>query len=370
MGREAPGSASGRRSDDTIERVIVSTIRVIELAIPLISPFRNAATTLVDRRVVLIEVHDDGGAVGWGEAAPFPGATEDDIDTVWASLTAGEVDSFSPSAHAAYDEGCNDAAARTAGLPLWRRLGVVEKQPITASLAVGIEGDVQETLAAVAAAIDAGYRAVKLKIAPERISLVEAVRRAFPDLAFGVDGNGSFRPDEAEQLVTLDEWCLLYLEQPFAAGALAASSALRRRIELPVVLDEDIVSSSSAVAVVEAGAADVVTVKPGRLGVDGALAVFDVVATEADVRVKISGLIETGIGRGHALALAMSDGVVFSDLAPAQAFLENDIVDRPWMIQDGMIGARSELGIGVEPDPVMLARYLVRETVVDLSGDR
>jgi O-succinylbenzoate synthase len=348
--------------------VIVSSLHAIELAIPMIRPFRSAATTIQDRRVVLIEVRDRAGSFGWGEAAPFPGATDDDIDAVWTSLTAGDPTSFTASARAAFDEARHDAEARNARLPLWQALGG-GSAPVPASLAVGIRSDVAETVMAVAEARDAGYRAIKLKIDPERTELLSEVSRTFPGLAIGVDGNGSFRPGDADLLVSLDRWRPAYVEQPFPAGTFADSAALRRQMQAPVVLDEDIVDATSARAAISADSTDVLTVKPGRLGIDGALAVI-ALAVDAGLGVKVSGLIETGIGRGHSLALATLEAVVLTDLAPAQAFLETDIVDRPWTMRAGMIEPRSRPGIGVEPDPALVERFAVREMTVELSDDR
>lgn len=345
-----------------------SRLRAIELAIPLAETFANAVAVVRDRRVVLVGVADDEGNMGWGEAAPFPGATNDDVDQVWESLATGHIGSFSPSAMAAYQEARFDGEARAAGVPLWRLLGG-QRRSAPASLAIGLSEDVDEALSRAAAAHAAGYGMVKIKLTPDRLPVIAAIRQALPDLGLGVDGNGSFVPGERDLLVSLEQWDVRYLEQPFVVGALAATAELRRRLDLAVVLDEDIISDAAAATVVEVGAADVVTVKLARLGIDGALAVSDI-ATAAGVRVKVSGLLETGIGRGHALALAMRHDVVFSDLAPAQAFLVEDIVDRPWTMSNGRLEVRDTPGIGVDPDPAMLERYRVRESTVALSGDR
>ena len=328
--------------------------RMWELAIPLRAPFSNATGTVAERRVVIVSV-TDGMFAGWGEAAPYPGITPDTVDDAWASLERGSV--LAPSAAAAIDEAMGDLMARRDGTPLWQSLGGSHRS-IATSIAVGLDEDpvrrVEET----------GAAAVKLKIRPrDDVSRVAALRAALPQLPVGVDANGSYRWEDRRSLLELDGYGVAYIEQPFASGDLASHARLREEMVASVALDEPIDSTSMAIKAVEAGAADILVVKPSRLGLTAARAIHDI-ALAAGLRIKASGLVETAIGRAHTLAIATLPAAVYSDVAAPSWYLDGAVE------RDGSEGTRgcvdlSDLpGIGFEPDPEVFARYVVREAVL------
>jgi O-succinylbenzoate synthase len=150
-----------------------------------------------------------------------------------------------------------------------------------------------------------------------------------------------------------------YLEQPFPAGDLDAHARLRDEVVAPVVLDEPIDSRAAAIRAIEAGACDVVTVKPARLGITDARAVHDI-ALAAGLRTKVSGLVETHVGRAHARAVASLPGTAFSDIGDASWFLAGRVGEPGLCVAE--VG--SAPGIGFTPDPGVFAAYVVRESVL------
>ncbi|MDP8958027.1 MAG: o-succinylbenzoate synthase, partial [Actinomycetota bacterium] len=103
----------------------------------------------------------------------------------------------------------------------------------------------------------------------------------------------------------------------------------------------------------------------GRVGgLHEAVAVHDV-AREAAVPVWCGGMLESGIGRAHNVALATLAGFTLpGDLSASQRYWDRDLVDPPWMLHDGHLQAPEGPGIGVEVDEEYLERVTVRRTVL------
>ena len=337
------------------------TIRLIELAVRLLRPFTTSAGSVDERRTVLVGRGEDG-LTGWGEAAPYPGVTTDTVDGVWASLT-GETDALTPSAAAALDQADADLAARQAGQPLWGTMGGVGR-PLLSSLSVGFDEDPIERLEAT------GAGAVKLKIQPGNdVHRVRLVRDALPNIVVGVDANGSYTWDGREALLELDRFDVAYVEQPFPADDLGSHAGLREEVLADVVLDESIDSTPAAIAAIEAGAADVLIVKPGRIGLAASRTIHDL-ALAAGLRIKASGLLETAVGRAHTLAVATLPGAVYSDIADDGWFLEASTGQPRPTVANGWITVSDAPGIGVDPDLDALAPYVVQEASVTPPGAR
>ena len=332
----------------------VEMVRLIEIAVPLLRPFRSGLGEVTERRLILVGV-ERNGVTGWGEAAPYPGLDDTTIDDAWNMLTSGREDV------PAFENALLDLAARAAGVPLWKHIGG-RRVAVPASIAIGASGDVQD---AVDGAVAEGYRAVKVKITPGHdVAVVQAIREHHPDLVIGVDANGTYRGTDRGVFHDFDRLRVRYVEQPFARGLLDAHRALREEVAAAVVVDESVPTVDAAVPVVAAGAADVLAVKPARLGISGCRAVHDLAAA-AGLRVKASGLLETGIGRAHTLAVATLPVAAYSDAALATSYFAVDPVAPQQTIVDTTITPSERPGIGVDPDENALAALVVREAILD-----
>jgi O-succinylbenzoate synthase len=339
-------------------------LQISDVELGFHQPFETSAGTMATRRSILVRLEDDG-AVGWGEAAPWPGQTPDTIDDVWDALDPVTGPGFEPpdllpaTAAAALDEARADLAAWREGLPLWSALRGSD-QPIAACPAVGMFESIDGLVAHVSGLAERGIRSIKLKIAPGHDTMpLAALRSNFPALAIGVDANGSYRTTDTSTLTAIDELGPAYLEQPLAPAELAGSARLRAQLDTPVILDESVTDAASIDAILEAGAADAITIKPGRLGVTGAL---DTVhrAVDRGVEVKVSGLLESSIGKAYSLAFATLPAVRWADFSPAAEHLAADVVADPWTLHDGFVLPRPEPGIGVTVDADSLASVATR----------
>jgi O-succinylbenzoate synthase len=210
-----------------------------------------------------------------------------------------------------------------------------------------------------------GAVAAKVKIRPGNdVDRVASLRQALPNTPVGVDANGSYRWENRAALLELDALGVDYIEQPFAQSDLASHARLRDEIVAPVALDEPIDSAAAAIRAIEAGACDLVVVKPSRLGLAASRAIHDI-ALAAGLRIKASGLLETEIGRASTLALATLPAATHSDVAPSSWYLAGGTGGGTAVSPSGSISPSKHPGIGFTPDPESFAPYLVREASID-----
>ncbi|MDE0370649.1 MAG: hypothetical protein OXI84_10995 [bacterium] len=345
-------------------------LHLVELGIPLHHRFSNSRTAISERRVVLAGITEDG-ITGWGEAAPYPGYTPETVEDVWEALAArgagvsrGSRSEIPATASAALEQARTDLAGRRAGIPLWSYLGGTGR-PTMACAAIGLEVSPDRLAARVERMVQAGARQVKIKIEPGRdVDHLRAVRERFPGLTVAADANGSYRPGDPA-LAALDDLGLAYLEQPLPAVDLEGHAGLRRRRVTPICLDEPATTAEAVERIIQQEAADLVSLKPGILGPAPTLSAIEMLSS-AGVGVKIGGLVETSVGRAHALALASRPSVSYTDIVPPKWLLAADPSPHAWEVMDGLLYPFDERGLEVRTGEAPVSRYVRRTAEFDL----
>lgn len=372
-------------------RPVRLTLREIRLR--LREPFRISSGTAHERRILLVELEDASGAVSWGEcvAGEEPYFSSETVDTAWLALERWAVPrvlggtfvhprEVAPvlergfrghrMAKAALEMAAWALAAERAGVPLADLLAASSAAPAPrrTKVATGISLGIQDTPALLAAkaeeALAAGYRKVKLKIAPGRdLAYVAAVRGALgPEAPLAVDANSAYLPAYAGHLARLDAFGLLMIEQPLAAGDLLRHAALQKRLATPLCLDESIIGPDSAEDMLALDAGRIVNIKPGRVGgFASSLAIHDL-CRAAGVPVWCGGMLESGIGRSANVALASLPGFTLpGDLSPSARYWARDVVSPEWtMDAEGWVTVPSGPGLGPEVDRERVESLTVR----------
>lgn len=351
-------------------------IRAVEL-VRVRLPYRRRVVTSygveTHRDAVLVRVETDQGD-GWGEdvALPTPGYVPEYADAsvevlrrylVPRLLGAGEVEPATVArvldevrgwrlATAALVDAVLDVHLRSRGLSLARALGATRDR-VEVGTVIGIGTDVEATVSAALEAVAAGYRRLKMKIAPGHdIEPVAAVRAAVGDhIVIQVDANGAYTLDDLDHLRRLEAAGVAAVEQPLAATDLVGHRELGRHLTIPIALDEPITSVDMALAALDLGACRVMCVKPGRLGGILEAARLVRICRDRGVDVWIGGMYETGIGRRVNLAVAALDGVTLpGDLSPPSNHLDRDVLTALEMVH-GEIAVPAGPGFGPTPDP-------------------
>lgn len=352
-------------------------IRLREIRLPLVEPFVISSGVMDVRRILLVELTDRTGTTGWSEcvADARPNYSPETIDTAWWALrewlaprlldrTLDGPDAAAPlldegvrghrMAKAALEMGCWGLAALLEERPLADVVGGIRDR-VPTGISLGIQEDPARLVEKARAAVESGYRKVKLKISPgSDLEYVAAVREALgPDRALAVDANAAYRPEDADRLARLDDFDLLMIEQPLAAGDLVRHARLQERLATPLCLDESIVDVASAEDMLALGSGRIINVKPGRVGGFAVSRAIHDVARAAGIPVWCGGMLESGIGRAYNVALASLPGFELpGDLSPSVRYWARDIVRPEWtMSADGFVTVpRERPGLGVEID--------------------
>jgi O-succinylbenzoate synthase len=117
----------------------------------------------------------------------------------------------------------------------------------------------------------------------------------------------------------------------------------------------------------------IVNVKPGRVGgFTASLAVHDL-CRDAGLPVWCGGMLESGVGRAHNVALASLPGFELpGDLSPSSRYWARDIVQPEWTMDDrGLVRVPWDRpGLGVEVDRERVEALTVRRTRIEAGGGR
>ncbi|HYO44082.1 MAG TPA: enolase C-terminal domain-like protein [Candidatus Limnocylindrales bacterium] len=346
--------------------------------VPFRAPFETAVGTWTARESWLLRLVREDGRAGWGEAALEDAGDAPVLEALFEELVAT---GLAPADALVSRTGAAGRAFRAAIGGAMLDLEPPRAGILDPSRAVGVNATIGsvDTAAVVEAARDAvakGFRTLKLKAGPAdtTASLVErlfAVRAATgDDVALRLDVNGTWSLSEAaERLRAIAGVGLQYVEQPLGPSAHAAAATLRDRTGTALAADEAVESVAAARAILEAGAADVLVVKPARVGGPAAVAVIADLAAQRGVAVVISSLFETGVGLAAALACAAALPDVPGwpaagrdhGLATAE-LLRDDLLVRPLVIGEGRMcapGGPGSGGMGVVVDERAVARYRV-----------
>lgn len=354
----------------------ITRLGLREIRLSLREPFRTSSGTTHHRRILLVEAVDADGAVGWGEcvAEEAPCYSPETVDTARAAITTWVAPAvlgrpFSrpeevgtalarafrghPMAKAAVEMAAWDLAAQREGRPLAALLGGArERVEVGISLGIQPSPDVLARQAAMAAG--EGYRRVKIKVAPgEDLAFASAARKALGEhFPLSLDANAAYTLDDLPQLQRLDALHPVMIEQPLAADDLSGHARLQAQLTSPICLDESVTSAARAADAIAFAATRVINIKPGRVGGhEEARAIHDL-ARRHGVPVWCGGMLESGIGRAHNVALASLPGFTLpGDLSPSRRYWKRDVVHPEWVMADGRLAVPVDRpGIGVEVD--------------------
>jgi O-succinylbenzoate synthase len=269
-------------------------------------------------------------------------------------------------AKAAVEMGCWELEARMRGSALSKLLGGTQTH-VPVGVSLGIQASPAALVERAARAHAAGYRKIKLKIMPGAdIEFVRAVRTALPDAHLMADANNAYTLDDADHLAQLDEFGLMMIEQPLDREDIVRHAALQKKLRTPICMDESITSVARAEDMIALGSGRIINIKPGRVGgFTSSIAIHDVCQRHG-IPVWCGGMLESGIGRAHNVALAsLPNFSLPGDLSPSARYWARDIVLPEWtMSADGMVRVPTEVGIGVEVDRARVEEITVRTDVL------
>lgn len=361
-----------------IEKIVLR-----EISMRLKHPFETSFSIMQNRRIVLVELCADGIA-GWGEVTAFEGPyyNSETTDTAWQILcnflvpavlgkcfdsAEALVDAMAPvrgheMAKAGIEAAAWDAEARARNIPLRKLLGgTIENLPSGVSL--GIHKDSGALLDRIARELAAGYRRIKLKIKPgSDVDVVKVVRRAYPNIALTVDANSAYTLEDIPTLKQLDEFSLDYIEQPLEWNEIYQHAKLQKQLQTPICLDECIHGLRDTQAAVEMRACGVINIKLGRVSGHTEARKIEEYCRKQGVPVWCGGMLESGIGRAHNIAMSTLPGFILpGDVSASQRYWDEDIIEPEVTVSEhGTIAVPQGPGIGFEVKRGLIDKLTVR----------
>jgi O-succinylbenzoate synthase len=227
-----------------------------------------------------------------------------------------------------------------------------------------------QQLARIETELAAGYQRIKLKCKPGwDVKMLEAVRHRWPEILLSVDANSAYRLKDQAHLVSFDEFRLLMIEQPLWADDFYFHSMLQKQMETAICLDESIRNRRDALAAIEMESCQIINIKCGRVGgFSEAIAVHNA-AAERGIPVWCGGMLETGIGRSHNIALSSLENFRLpGDVSASSRYWAEDIIEPAVTVSSaGEITVPTTPGRGYEVRVDLIERLTVRSQQIRAS---
>jgi o-succinylbenzoate synthase len=364
--------------------MLIQGITLREISMKLVAPFETSMDRMDVRRILLVEANVDG-VTGWGEcvAAEAPFYSPEYVDTAWPVLrdflwpmvkgkrfnAACEVWGLLKRvrghnmAKACLEAAAWDAEAKQKGVPLAKLLGG-KREEIACGVSIGIKDSLDELVAAVRKELAAGYQRIKIKIKPGKdLEPVRRLRQEFPRIKLMVDANSAYTLEDFPLLKQLEGFYLMMIEQPLGWDDLYSHIELQKRLETPICLDECIHTEEQARAAVELGACKIINIKLGRVGGFSVARRIHDLCQQHGVPVWCGGMLESGIGRAHNIALStLPNFSLPGDVTASKRYWAEDIISPEVIVSpQGTIRVPTGPGIGVEPRLDLIEKITVRK---------
>jgi O-succinylbenzoate synthase len=269
-------------------------------------------------------------------------------------------------ARAAIETACWDLEAKRAGVPLWKHLGGVRAE-IPSGVSIGIQDTPAALLEKIERELKAGYQRIKIKIKPGwDKEIIEQVRARFPDIQLMGDANSAYTLEDAPLFRALDEFNLMMIEQPLAYDDMLDHAKLQQSVRTAVCLDESIRSPEDARKALELKACRIINVKLGRVGGHAEAMRIERICRENEIPVWCGGMLESGIGRAHNIAMATLAGFTLpGDVSASARYWHEDIIEPSVTVTErGTIVAPESPGLGYQIKRERIEALTTRKEIV------
>jgi O-succinylbenzoate synthase len=369
----------------------IEAITLREIQMPLVHFFETSFGRTYSRRILLITAHCEG-IEGWGEcvAGEDPFYSSEWVESSWLTIrhylapailgrsleSAGEcAHLFSKvrghrMAKAGLENALWDAEAQQKNLPLWKLLGGTRTE-IPCGVSIGIQDSSEQLLEKIQVELAAGYRRIKVKVKPGwDVKVLEKIRSRWADITLSCDANSAYTLDQVEHLRAFDQFKLLMIEQPLWDDDIFYHARLQKELRTAICLDESIVNARSAAIAIETGACRIINIKVGRVGgFSEARKIHDVCRAQK-ISVWCGGMLESGIGRAHNIALSTLENFSLpGDVSASKRYWKEDIIDPEVSVSpQGMISIGNEPGRGYRIKEDLIEELTVRKETIGAGG--
>jgi o-succinylbenzoate synthase len=373
----------------------IEAITLREIEMPLVHFFETSFGRIYSRRSLLVTVHCDG-VEGWGECvadeAPF--YSSESVETAHYVLREhlapmllgkeiGKGSDVPPllarvrghrMAKGALENAVWDAEAKAKRMPLWKLLGGTLKK-IPCGVSIGIQDSHEQLLGKIETELAAGYQRIKVKVKPGwDVEVLAKIRKRWPNILLSCDANSAYTLTDLEHLKKFEEFNLLMIEQPLWNDDFYFHATLQKQMKTAICLDEAIESARDAQAALELGSCRIINIKVGRVGgFSEAIAVHNV-AQRFNVPVWCGGMLETGIGRSHNIALStLPNFKLPGDVSASKRYWKEDVIEPEVTVStEGFIPISDAAGTGyalreAQIEKITMEKETIRQTAAVVS---
>ena len=352
----------------------ITEVKLGKISVPLRVPFKTALRSVSSVEDIVVEVHTDTGAVGYGEAPPTGAITGDTTGAILGALqdhiiktvVGRDVDDFedlmlalnkcivgNTSAKAAMDMALWDLYGQLYKIPVYKLLGGSRKEIIT-DITISVN-DPDEMARDAMDAVRRGYDTLKIKVGahPELdVARLTAVRQAIgSDTRIRIDANQGWEPKQAVRLLNqmqekgLD---IEFVEQPVKAHDIDGLKYVTERSYVPVLADESVFSPEDAVRIMQTRAADLVNIKLMKCGgLYNALKIVSA-AEVYGVECMIGCMLEAKISVNAAVHLACAKKIITKIDLDGPVLCSEDPILGGAVFDEQRITVSDEPGLGIK----------------------
>ncbi len=368
-----------------VDRLILRHIRM-----PLVHFFETSFSRTHERDIILVEAISSDVS-GWGEvtAGENPFYNEEWTGSVWPLL----IDYVGPRvlnhefespadvhlrtshirghkmAQGGVEAAIWDLQARLNNEPLYKTIGGGAHKQIACGVSIGIQDSVEQLLEKIQTELDAGYQRIKLKIKPGwDVDVIRKVRERFPNIKLMADANSAYQLSDSDRLKQLDDFYLMMIEQPLAHDDIIDHARLQALLQSPICLDECIRTVHQAEQALSMHACRIINIKLGRMGGFAESKRSHDLCQSAGIPVWCGGMLESGIGRAHNIALStLPNFVLPGDVSASKRYWKRDIITPEVVVSpSGTITVSENPGFGYEIDHDYLESLIVRKEMLRL----
>jgi O-succinylbenzoate synthase len=350
--------------------------------------FETSFTRTYERDIILVEAIS-GEVSGWGEvtAGENPFYNEEWTGSVWPLMidyigprilqhefaSADEVGARTAHirghkmARGGVETAIWDLQARLNGQPLYQAIGGGARREIACGVSIGIQDSVDILLDKIQTELDAGYQRIKMKIKPGwDVDVIRQVRERFPSIKLMADANSAYTLADTDRLKHLDDFYLMMIEQPLEHDDIIDHARLQAQLETPICLDECIRTVHQAEQAIAMKACRIINIKLGRVGGFQEAKRMHDVCQDAGIPVWCGGMLESGIGRAHNIALStLPNFILPGDVSASKRYWKRDIIAPPVEVSAaGTITVSESEGFGYAIDTEYLDSLIVRKEML------
>jgi O-succinylbenzoate synthase len=178
-----------------------------------------------------------------------------------------------------------------------------------------------------------------------------------------VDANSAYNISDLPLLKKLDAYHLMMIEQPLGWDDLYGHIQVQKQLATPICLDECIHTEEQARAAIELGACRIINIKMGRVGGFTVARRIHDLCQERGIPVWCGGMLESGIGRAHNIALStLPNFTLPGDVAASKRYWAEDIIEPEVVVsREGTIRVPMCPGIGFAVKREMIEKLTVRK---------